>query len=372
MADKLALTDLVSLTNEVSALAAINNNNAAIETALDNTLSRDGSAPNTMEADLDMNSNKILNAATPTAGTDVANKNYVDARLVDVAPDAFPTGLQDFASATGSMKILADDGSGNGNITVDQILASDGISTIFYNLAATLDPTVNDDVNDGYEAGSLWYNGVSGRYFVCLSATAGAAVWATRDNHPGSLSTAYYPTYTGIHTAAPFLSTTDMYLHAFTVPGKITTNIANFHATTNTGSTATVKAAIYANSVANDSSYGRPTGAPLAVDNTGGTIANGITNANVQCTFSSSVTLWPGVMYWLASKCDSTTPTLLTIASTDYTMERLIGRSTLFGNTPLTGLSLANAFATNFPTITTPTTFTDVFNAGIPIGRFSG
>jgi hypothetical protein len=40
----------------------LNANFDAIETAFDNTLSRDGSSPNTMGSDLDMNSNDILNA----------------------------------------------------------------------------------------------------------------------------------------------------------------------------------------------------------------------------------------------------------------------------------------------------------------------
>lgn len=39
----------------------INANNDKIETAFDNTLSRDGSSPNQMNADIDMNSNDLLN-----------------------------------------------------------------------------------------------------------------------------------------------------------------------------------------------------------------------------------------------------------------------------------------------------------------------
>jgi len=58
---KLSLTDLASLANESSAMAAINANSALIETAMENTLSRDGASPNTMEANLDMNSNRIFN-----------------------------------------------------------------------------------------------------------------------------------------------------------------------------------------------------------------------------------------------------------------------------------------------------------------------
>lgn len=55
---KLTLTDLANLQNETTAVNAINANNAAIETAMENTLSRDGTSPNTMGATLDMNSNR--------------------------------------------------------------------------------------------------------------------------------------------------------------------------------------------------------------------------------------------------------------------------------------------------------------------------
>lgn len=58
---KLTLTDLSSLQNEISAINRVNANNALIETALENTLSRDGTTPNQMQADLDMNSHRILN-----------------------------------------------------------------------------------------------------------------------------------------------------------------------------------------------------------------------------------------------------------------------------------------------------------------------
>lgn len=57
---KLTLVDITSLASP-STPATLNSNSAAIETALENTLSRDGTAPNQMEADFDMNSNDILN-----------------------------------------------------------------------------------------------------------------------------------------------------------------------------------------------------------------------------------------------------------------------------------------------------------------------
>jgi hypothetical protein len=43
----------------------------------------------------------------------------------------------------------------------------------------TVDPTVNDDANDGYEIGSLWLNTNTNEWFVCSDATAGAAIWSS-------------------------------------------------------------------------------------------------------------------------------------------------------------------------------------------------
>lgn len=46
------------------------------------------------------------------------------------------------------------------------------------NLNATTDPGVSNDIAQGYEPGSQWINRTAGRSWLCLSATAGAAVWA--------------------------------------------------------------------------------------------------------------------------------------------------------------------------------------------------
>jgi len=71
---KLTLTDLTQLSsNETSAVTAINNNNTAIEAALELTLTRSGTAPNTLTADLDMNSKKLLNVAAGTGAADGVN-----------------------------------------------------------------------------------------------------------------------------------------------------------------------------------------------------------------------------------------------------------------------------------------------------------
>lgn len=71
MAVNISLTNLTSLQNETTALAAINANSAAITTAFAGVLSLNGTSPNQMEASLDMNSNEILNIknGVPAGGT---------------------------------------------------------------------------------------------------------------------------------------------------------------------------------------------------------------------------------------------------------------------------------------------------------------
>jgi hypothetical protein len=66
---KLTLTDIAS---GYASITELNNNFTAIETAIENTLSRDGTTPNQMTADLDMNGNAILNLRA-TQG----NENFI-------------------------------------------------------------------------------------------------------------------------------------------------------------------------------------------------------------------------------------------------------------------------------------------------------
>ncbi len=72
---KVVLTNIASRYGSIDAL---NDNFDALATALDNTLSRDGEGPNEVEANIDMNSNRIINLADPVDNTDAVNKQYVD------------------------------------------------------------------------------------------------------------------------------------------------------------------------------------------------------------------------------------------------------------------------------------------------------
>lgn len=75
---KLTLNDLTNLQNENSVVTKFNTNNTLVETALENTLSRDGTSPNSMAADLDMDSNSILNLPAATEDTEPVRKGEFD------------------------------------------------------------------------------------------------------------------------------------------------------------------------------------------------------------------------------------------------------------------------------------------------------
>jgi len=62
--------NLNTITSRYASVAALNSNFNAIETAIDNTLSLDGSTPNSMSANLDMDSNRIVNLPDATTGSE--------------------------------------------------------------------------------------------------------------------------------------------------------------------------------------------------------------------------------------------------------------------------------------------------------------
>ena len=88
------LNDVANLQSEDSAKATINDNYDKITSAFQNTLSRNGSGPNAMESELDMDDHRILNVGDPVAGGDAVNLAYVT-ELLDGVDLAILNGLND-------------------------------------------------------------------------------------------------------------------------------------------------------------------------------------------------------------------------------------------------------------------------------------
>ena len=83
---KLTLTDVTD--NGLDLDTNINANNALIEAAVENTLSRDGTSPNTMSVNLDMNSNRINNLTDGVQLQDAVTVNQLTQGLIGVVVDS--------------------------------------------------------------------------------------------------------------------------------------------------------------------------------------------------------------------------------------------------------------------------------------------
>ena len=109
---KLTLNDVVA---GYKSTTAINANSAATEAAMEKTLSRDGTSPNVMEADLDMNGNNILNSGNALGSV---------TSVSGTAPIAVTSG------ATPTVSITASTTSAAGSMSAADKTKLDGTGTI--------------------------------------------------------------------------------------------------------------------------------------------------------------------------------------------------------------------------------------------------
>lgn len=79
---KITLNNVGSLVDTTTAANTINVNSATIQAAFDNTLSRDGTTPNTMGATLDMNSNRIINLPDPVSNSEAVNLSTLNGSII--------------------------------------------------------------------------------------------------------------------------------------------------------------------------------------------------------------------------------------------------------------------------------------------------
>ncbi len=128
MSDKITLASIGSFQNDTSAAAAYNSNNALLTTALDNTLSRDGTSPNQMLSNLDMNNNQILNLPAPATVNSPA-------RLVDVVTNPTIT-VPPTGTSGGVVPFLNGNNTWSGTNAFTSITTS-GNTTVSGNLAIT-------------------------------------------------------------------------------------------------------------------------------------------------------------------------------------------------------------------------------------------
>jgi|SRR5687768_1343955 len=144
---KIVLADIVS---GFASTAALNANNTAIETAVENTLSRDGTSPNQMLSDLDMNGHRILNQSNIISvsgfnweGTWVTATSYVIGDVIENNGSAYVC-IVDHTSGAFSADLAAvkwqlvaqasfpsQTGHGYGLLTTDGSTASWAASTAF-------------------------------------------------------------------------------------------------------------------------------------------------------------------------------------------------------------------------------------------------
>lgn len=121
---KLTLQDVTNITGqETSAINTLNGNSQLVEDALENTLSRDGTSPNEMNADLDMDMNDILNVNNIDVLSITVDGVQLSNELYSVGPPG-PPGPQGPAGTT----------SPSASTTVEGILE---IATLAESLAGT-------------------------------------------------------------------------------------------------------------------------------------------------------------------------------------------------------------------------------------------
>ncbi len=134
---KLTLNDI---TSGYLAIPTVNANSALIEAALENTLSRDGTSPNAMEANLDMNSNRIINLGAPGSSSDAV-------RLIDLQDASVATSFPSVSGNTG--KVLTNDGvaaSWSANFKMDISALSALRTKTWQNISGTIYETGGTDV----------------------------------------------------------------------------------------------------------------------------------------------------------------------------------------------------------------------------------
>jgi hypothetical protein len=208
---KVTVPTFSSLTNESSFLSQLNTAMASLVAAIELTLSRNGQSPNTLTADLDMNSQRIINLPAPTTDNEPV-------RLVDVA-----TGIRGPTGATGA---AGTDGGplANGDYGDIVVTSSGAAINIDSAVLTTAGRALIDDADAAAQRTTL---GLGGAAILAVGTTAGTV--AAGDD---SRFTAYKSndqsgaTYTfAISDAGTLVRQTAAGAHTYTINPNATTAI---------------------------------------------------------------------------------------------------------------------------------------------------
>jgi hypothetical protein len=101
----MAKLTLNTIGSRYGSIDALNANFDAIETALENTLSRDGTAPNNMDANLDMDSQRIINLTDAINNADAVTLRQVNG-LIQGVYDGNIVKLREVFTATSGQTVF--------------------------------------------------------------------------------------------------------------------------------------------------------------------------------------------------------------------------------------------------------------------------
>jgi hypothetical protein len=163
---KVSITTLANLDNPVSAVAEINANFVAIQTAIEKQLSRDGTSPNSMSANMDMNGYRIINLPAPLASTDAARHGDLQGYVDDAeAAQAAAEAAQALAETAQGNAELAETNAETALTSAEAVLSSLNAKWLGVD---TSDPTL-DDSGTPVATGAFYYNSSLGVFRVLSS-----------------------------------------------------------------------------------------------------------------------------------------------------------------------------------------------------------
>jgi hypothetical protein len=167
-------TELTNLTSESSAVTTINNNLQDIADALENTLSRDGTSPNAMNALLDMNTYRILNLPVATTNTEPVRKAEFD---VGIAP---LTSIAASVAAAAASATAAAASAGNASTSATTATTQAGIATTQATNAATSATTATTQAGTATTQAGLASTSATNAATSATTATTQAGIATTQ------------------------------------------------------------------------------------------------------------------------------------------------------------------------------------------------